>query len=312
VKTRGPLGAMLLVFGLGFTPSMAARALPGPDDERVEGVLTEQAKQLYKDGVKETAQGNWDKGRDLFLAAFRLKPHFQIAFNLGQAELRSGQPLQAAEHLSLFLAEAPKIAPSDRQIAWNMLQEAQQKIGTLEISADQPGAEIIVNGVFRGKTPLDRDVFVAPGKHVLEARLDGYQRLTQVATATAGASSQVQLQLSKVAGKEGGVSKVVVIGGVSAGVIAGLGAMLLVGSAVKAGERGPVQLSCSGDCDRYRAAEDARRGLSDAAFYTFVAAGLIGTGTLVYALVAPDFKPTVKVSVLAGPGVAGVQATGRW
>jgi hypothetical protein len=74
----------------------------------------------------------------------------------------------------------------------------------------------------------------------------------------------------------------------------------------------PVQNECSPNCERYNAADDASRDLSNAAFNTFVAAGVIGAGTLIDALVAPDFKRSTKVSLLAGPGLAGVQATVRW
>jgi hypothetical protein len=309
----------LLVCSVGLTQSLDARAQPGSADARVESVLTDQAKQLYKDGVKEAARGEWDKARDLFRAAFRLKHHFQIAFNLGQAELRAGEPVQAAEHLTFFLREAEGADESERQISQEMLREAQQQIGRLTISAAQPGAEVVVDGVLQGKTPLGREVFVTPGQHLVQARLEGYEPTSEVPTVTAGTSLQVELRLTKVPGKEpesGANKQVIIVGGALAGGAAVLGVGFLIGSAVKAGERkNPQPTGCpSPACASYDAADSAYHSFQDAATYTFIAAALIGAGTLVYALVAPDFKssPKVTTTVLAGPGLAGVQATIRW
>src|SRR6185436_14978845 len=159
----------------------------------------EQARQLYKDGVREAGRGRWEKARRLFLEAFRLRPHFQIAFNLGQAELQIGEFSKAAEHLDFFLRTVQDVAAQERQKARLMLDEAERQVATLVLSTNQAGAEVLVDGVSVGTTPLGRDVFVAPGRHVIEARLDGFSTVTDERTVVAGAYLLIALPMIKVA-----------------------------------------------------------------------------------------------------------------
>ena len=37
-----------------------------------------------------------------------------------------------------------------------------------------PGASVFIDGKFKGKTPLERDVLLPAGKHLIELRMMGY------------------------------------------------------------------------------------------------------------------------------------------
>src|SRR4051812_8417738 len=99
-----------------IAPSTATKATPAV---RTTGTAAnedvgKEAARLYEDGVKEAKAGSWEKARVAMLAAFKLKPSYAWAANLGKVEMRAAKPRDAAEHLSFFLREATKIEPEDR------------------------------------------------------------------------------------------------------------------------------------------------------------------------------------------------------
>jgi hypothetical protein len=183
--------------GMGLSPN--ALAQQGSGAASAESVQAEQVRQLYKEGVKEATQGRWEKARDLFLEAFRRRRHFQIAFNLGQAELKVGQHVDAAEHLAFFLREAQGVGEeAERRKAREMLDLAERQITTLLISTNHQGAEVLVDGVSVGTAPLGREIFVPPGRHVIQAQLDGFRSAKEERIFIAADYLQMELKLTKV------------------------------------------------------------------------------------------------------------------
>jgi hypothetical protein len=93
----------------------------------------------------------WQRAYTSFLQAWRLKQHYQIAANLGRAELKLRKYRDAAEHLTYFLREASAVGPDERKAAQAMLDEARAKVGALTIIVDRPGAVVLVDGVAIGR-----------------------------------------------------------------------------------------------------------------------------------------------------------------
>jgi hypothetical protein len=333
VNGRRAVGGLLLLAWLGLAPSPEARAQSGPGAEASKGASaeTEQARQLYKDGVKEAARGKWDKARDLFVEAFRLKRHFQIAFSLGQAELKVGQHLSAAEHLAFFLKEAQSVPEEDRRKAGEMLDEARRHVGTLHIQVDRAGAEILVDGASMGRAPLDGEVFVAPGQRVIEARLDGFRAAREERTVAAGAPVRLSLKLGTVdverspppaaptapverrsGAPEGGPNMGILIGGAAASVVGiGLGAGFAIGSNAKAACRDDT----TADLITVRQpCENARADFANVSLASFVAGGVLALGTAGYYLLTrrSSRKAAVPVAAFVGPSGGGVLMTTRW
>jgi hypothetical protein len=331
MRRRAAVGGLLFVTWLGIAPSSEALAQPANGAADVESAQTDQARQLYKDGLKEAARGKWEKARELFAEAFRLKPHVQIALNLGQAEFKVGKHRDAAEHLSYFLREATEIEPGDRKKTEELLEQAKARVGTLRITARPDGAEIRIDGVSVTPAALKGEVFVEPGVHLVEARRAQYEPTQVTRDVGAGWREQIELRLTKVepqkvelplvvpppSAQEGGPNKtVVVVGGVVAGLAAAAGIGLTVGAKVKLDERLEAEQSCKGqrECPKYDAAESVRFNFAIAAITSYIAAGVLGAGTLTYVLASPSAKSksTARADLLLGPGTAGATVTLTW
>jgi hypothetical protein len=320
---------------LGLALSSPALAQPPPAPEASNTDASVQARQLYKDGLKEAARGKWEGARKLFAEAFRRKPHVQIALNLGHAEFKVGKHRDAAEHLSYFLREAPKIEPDDRKKTEELLEQAKTKVGTLRITARPDGAEIRIDGVSVDPAALKGEVFVEPGVHLVEARLEGYEPMQATRDVGAGWREQIDLRLIKAEPEKGVVTPmptpvvpptpmqengasttVVVIGTIASIGAAGAGIAFTVASEVQRSKRGDEKPSCAVqlECDRYNKAEIARAELGNVAIASGVAAGVLGVATLTYVLATRPAKPksAARVDLVLGVGTARAMVTVDW
>ena len=195
------LGITLLALVPG-TPACAQPPPPPPAPVVVSPPLSPEqdaeATRLYDEGRKLARMEQWIKARDAFLRAWRLKPHWQIAAALGRAELKAGLHRDAAEHLTASLRDAPAgLDEADRKELQSMNAKARARVGALTITVDPPGAEVLVNGLSVGKTPLQDVVFVDPGPVFVEARLAGYTSRKDSRTLAPGKREDVRFLLSR-------------------------------------------------------------------------------------------------------------------
>jgi hypothetical protein len=323
----------LYVIFLGLALSAPALAQP-PGLSAADADLSAQAMELYNEGLKAAKLGQWDKARTFYLGAWRVQHHPQIAANLGRAELKSGKHRDAAEHLTYFLREAPSIDPADRKRTQELLVEARAKVGTLTIAVNRDGAEIRIDGTSAGAAPLKGEVFVEPGRHSVEARLEGYMPTQATQELRAGSEARVDLQFAPTELRKpeaamlpipptqdeeqrGGPKKTVVLVGTAAS-IAALGATVgfSIASENKRAERGKYRDYCYSHaaCDQYNNAEDARASFGNAAITSAILAGILGAGTLTYVLVTQPKKPqtAARANLVLGAGTAGAMVTVPW
>jgi hypothetical protein len=301
------------------------------------------AKRFYEEGVKAADLGQWEKARERLLSSWRIRQHWKVAANLGRAEVRVGKFRDAAEHLTFFLREAAEVTPDDRRATQQMLDRAKARVGALSIAVDPPGAEVLVNGQVVGKAPLPGVVFVEPGQVLVEARLEGFTGARETRTAVAGKEESVSLQLAKLAAAPSSADvaprperprpslPLVIAGSViaGAGLATGLGLFVSAGSmGSSARETSQMIVMMGNNCIAGNARFDSQcDGLKSTAALgdTFnrvgigllVGAGVVGLGTIVYALVPRALAPTSRTGTLRvlpvlAPGVSGLSSSGAF
>ena len=157
---------------------------------------TDRARALHVEGAKLYDEGKYEQAYVAFVAAWALKKHPQIAGNLADCEMKLGKYRDAAEHYRFITRNAAgDVKPEDQRRAEGRLKEAQQKIATVEIATSVAGAEVSVDGTSLGKSPLTEALFLEPGRHTIEARLDGYAPTMQTIDAAVNSSQAVRLEM---------------------------------------------------------------------------------------------------------------------
>jgi hypothetical protein len=168
---------------------LAQSAFAGPSD-------IEARREAYRKGYAALEAKNWDTAYQIFKQLWLDQPAYDVALNLGQAELRLHKYRDAAEHLTYATTHFP--AAEDRQIldrALRGLEQAKRESGRLIVVVDRTGADVRVDGKSIGSTPIDGERFVDPGEHAVEASLSGFTNATQSFQVTAGQSQTIVLKL---------------------------------------------------------------------------------------------------------------------
>ena len=142
-------------------------------------------------GNRAFKEGKFAAAEEAYRAAFALKKGYDIAGNLGAAELALGLHREAARHLAFTLRLFPITGdPALREQMKKAFEQCRREVGALRVKVAPAGAAVRVDGAPvtteeepraagvsaapDGEAPQVDEVFVDPGEHVVEAALEGY------------------------------------------------------------------------------------------------------------------------------------------
>jgi len=335
-----------------------AAADPAADAKRAE------LEKHFNAGIEFAGKRQWPKAVEELMAAYRIKPLPQIAGNLGEAELQVGNYRDAAEHVEKYLREEDptQVTAADRKRAEAWLAKAKKNVAALSIRVTLPagaapsgggaggsaeaevpsGVEVLVDDKKIDLSPFPKEIYVEPGKHTIVARTKtGNARDEVWGEYPKGTAQEVKLELKEVpvaaptatasATATGGKvetggpnTKIVIGGGVVAGVFVVAGAVLAGLSSSTAGEAAAkggwdqcydgsgVHANCD-DLNKLRNSAAITGNLSTA---TFIGGALIGTATLLYGLrILPpggDAKKQVTALPIVTPSGGGISVQGHF
>jgi hypothetical protein len=161
---------------------------------------SERAEQAFKEGNRAFAAGDFHRAFDAYRLAWSLKQTFDIACNLGRTEVELSLARDAAEHLDFCLrtfsvSSRGEVRDANKRFR-ELFQRVRREVTALSLEVRPSGAEVTVDGASYGPAPLGRELFLAPGSHLLRARLAGYQDEERAVTAEAGGTLSVTITLS--------------------------------------------------------------------------------------------------------------------
>lgn len=348
-----PIRSMTLALLVGGIAAASAAAHAGPQASSTSADAAAHASDLFKEGMRFVAQQKWAEAETKFLAAFALNPTYDIAANLGQTQYRLGKHVEAAEHLAFALKAWPVVGKKEpREAAERRVEELRKLVASLTIQVSTAGAVVTIDGATVGQAPIEREVFVEPGKHTVSAKLGGYEAATQAVDVAKGTSTPVTLKLAAIAptatasanvsppptatatgrARTGPPPALIIVGGVLAagGLAAGAGLTVAAngkGSDISALQeqlwKGGAQYPCAGasttSCGTLRDALASRDALSKGAVAGFVlgsAFALATTGMGLWLARTPKdeapAQPAVRVMPAVGSGEGGIVVVGAW
>lgn len=138
---------------------------------------------------------DWEEARRVLLRLWNDSRTYDVAASLSDVEYALGNHLAAAGYIDFALDNvAPNERPETVQRFRAALEKIRKHLGTIHVEVDESGAEVRVDGVGIGRSPLGGALYVEPGHHVIEARL-GAQTAQQNIQAVAGQSARITLAL---------------------------------------------------------------------------------------------------------------------
>jgi hypothetical protein len=131
-----------------------------------------------------------------FRKAYSLAPNYRVLYNIGQiCYLMQDNPCAYSAFSSYLEQGQSEIPDRRRQEVQRDLARLQVRVAKLRISADRPGAEVTVDDVVVGVTPLTEPVLVAAGRPRVRVTLEGYAPATRMVEVAGMETVRVDLHL---------------------------------------------------------------------------------------------------------------------
>ncbi len=175
----------------------AAGDKPAPAPSPPAPPSPETADSLYNQGNDAYDRGDYALALELYAGAFKLRRSYDIARNLGLAELKLGKLRDAIGHFTYSLEQYPSNRADTKKQVVEWLAQAKTQVGTLRLTVDPDTAACKLNGAPIPHEERDGDILVDPGETRLECAADGYRTEKRSVTIEKGAAETVTITLAR-------------------------------------------------------------------------------------------------------------------
>jgi hypothetical protein len=157
----------------------------------------ERGKQLYEEGA-------FDAALTEFQRAYELSPSYRILYNIGQVYRQTNDYAGALRSYERYLAEGKaEIDAKRRSEVEQEVSQLRARVATLQISVNVPGAEVSVDDVSVGKSPISQGVTVNAGRRRVTATREGKVPVAKVVTVAGSDVLKVELELTDTSAQGG-------------------------------------------------------------------------------------------------------------
>jgi hypothetical protein len=164
-------------------------------DEPVAGDGHATAQDAHRHGLELFDRGHYAEALAEFKRAYGLAPSFRILYNMGLSDVALGDAAGAVEAFSGYLREGAERIPADRRATVEgEIARLSKQLGWLTIEADEPGAEVTVDGTLLGQAPVSRQLRLTAGRHTVAVRSADGTLKTQSVTLVMGQEQHLHFQ----------------------------------------------------------------------------------------------------------------------
>ena len=127
----------------------------------------EAGRDHFNRGVEYVQDGDLKGALIEFKRAYAVAANYRVLYNLGQVENELREYTEAQAYFQRYLKDGGDDIPAARRREVEaLLGKLAGRIATLTIETDVPGAELFVDGVSIGKSPLSGPVRVSTGSRI--------------------------------------------------------------------------------------------------------------------------------------------------
>jgi hypothetical protein len=186
-------GAFVPTVGRAQAPAASS---PETNNQQPTTDNRDDAAALFDQGMALFNDENWSGALEAFERAYALEPHYVVLFNIGACRKALHDYPSAVDAFEAYLREGGDQVPAERRVeAEQMLAEARSLIAAVTVVVDRDGAEVTVDGVARGVSPLAEPLRLGAGNHVIGARAQGTAPAEERVALVGGETRTVNLVL---------------------------------------------------------------------------------------------------------------------
>jgi hypothetical protein len=176
------------------TPAAGEAAAAEPSPEAVK-----EAGQRYERGLELYSEGDYGLAVIEFERAYELVPNYRVLYNIGQVRVQLGRYAKAKKALEEYLAKGgDEIKPERKDSVKSDLEMLAGRTALLTVITNEPGADIVLDSLVVGQSPLTEALLVDAGEHTLEVRKPGFYSKGSPVKLAGREETTVTLEITKV------------------------------------------------------------------------------------------------------------------
>jgi hypothetical protein len=166
--------------------STAALATPPPNGA--------EAFKHFDRGVKLAEEEDWASALLEFERAYDLDPDYRALFDIGQCHYQLHDYPAALSAFQRYLAEGKEAIAADRRAKVEAdIKVLKGRVATLHVSSGVAGAEVLVDDVVVGTTPLAAPTVVSAGRHEIVLHREGAADVSREITIASEETAEITL-----------------------------------------------------------------------------------------------------------------------
>jgi tetratricopeptide (TPR) repeat protein len=160
----------------------------------------EEARTRFQAGVQLFHEGSFDAALAEFRKAYSLAPSYRVLYNIAQVQFELHDYVEALKTFRQYLQEGGSDIPPDRRAqVEGEVQKLERRVSLVEITVDVDGADILLDDVPVGSSPLRFPIMVNAGNRRITATKPGRVTTARTLTVAGGDHVKVDLKLPEVA-----------------------------------------------------------------------------------------------------------------
>jgi hypothetical protein len=200
VKSMRFLLALLRLFLISATVALAVVPAASGDDakpkKQPDASAIERAKRHFDHALELYQQHALEEALLEFERAYQLAPSYKILYNLGLIHRELNHHAEALKAFRQYLNDGGSEISDERRLSVEQaIREIVPRVATIEIATNVEGADVRVDDLDVGQSPLRSPVTVNPGRRRITASKTGYLPETKMVTVVGSDSVRVQLTL---------------------------------------------------------------------------------------------------------------------
>jgi len=174
-RTKSQVRTIAAIIVISLTVS--GSALAESSEQAAEAEQRQLAHEHFNRGVVLATQHNYAQALREFQEAYRESPHYAVQYNIGQARIVLGQPVEAVDALEHYLTEGGSQITESRILeVRSQIAAARALIAEVTLSVNVPDSTIRIDGHDIGHAPLVEPIRLAAGSHLISVSApDGTQ-----------------------------------------------------------------------------------------------------------------------------------------
>jgi hypothetical protein len=182
-----------LMLVLGLVSMLGPRMAAANDDAEASEAAArfQRAVDMYREGGYEGALAEFRK-------AYQISPSYRVLYNIAQAQYALHDFVGAYKSLMKYMSEGGADIPTDRRMQVDdMFAKLGERIARIQVSTNVDGADIRVDDVSVGTSPLPEAVAVNVGTRKVSAAKAGAGEMFRVVTVAGKENLKIELRLDE-------------------------------------------------------------------------------------------------------------------